>query len=264
MPDKRVSFVIPTRNQAGFIATCIDSCFAQAVADAEVIVVDGASTDDTRDVLARYGDRIRWTSEQDRGQSDAINKGVRTATGDIIAWINSDDYYASPDALAPLLEIFDEDPTVDIVYGDGTMVDAKGRVLRSYPSRDYTTLEDLVIIPASFVLQPVLLFRRQLFLDVGGLDEKLHYTLDYELYLRMFPRARKVRHISHEVARAVYHDDAKSIRGMRKQIVEFMQVKHRYASTLPLSLTQRARLYAGFASLWAYYAATRLGLKRAT
>src|SRR5258705_11415739 len=255
---------MPTRNQAGFISTCIDSCFAQGVANAEVIVVDGASTDDTRDVLARYGDRIRWTSEQDSGQSDAINKGVRAATGDIIAWINSDDYYASPDALAPLLKIFDEDPTVDIVYGDGTMVDAKGRILRSYPSRDYTTIEDLVIIPASFVLQPVLLFRRQLFLDVGGLDEKLHYTLDYELFLRMFPRARKVVHVRHHVAHAVYHQDAKSIRGMRKQIVASMQVKHRYASKLSLSTVQRARLYTGMASLWAYYAATRLGLKRAT
>jgi glycosyltransferase involved in cell wall biosynthesis len=260
----RVSFVIPTRNQAAFITTCIDSCFAQGIADSEVIVVDGASTDGTQDVLARYGDRIRWTSEKDRGQSDAINKGVRSAKGDIIAWINSDDYYASPNALAPLLQVFDRDPAADIVYGDGTMVDAEGRALRSYPSRDYTTLEDLVIIPASFVLQPVLLFKRQLFLEVGGLDEKLHYTLDYELFLRMFPRAREVRHVRHEVARAVYHDDAKSIRGMRKQIVEFMQVKHRYASKLSLSATQRARLYAGFASLWAYYAATRLGLKRAT
>jgi glycosyltransferase involved in cell wall biosynthesis len=259
-----LSFVIPTRNQAGFITTCINSCLAQGVEGAEVIVVEGASIDGTQDILAGYGDRIRWTSEKDSGQSDAINKGVRAAKGDIVAWINSDDYYASPTALAPLIKIFKDEPTADIVYGDGTMVDAQGKVLRAYPSRVYTTLEDLVIIPASFVLQPVLLFRRQLFLDVGGLDESLHYTLDYELFLRMFPRARKVRHVSHEVARAVYHQDAKSIRGMRKQIVEFMQVKHRYASKLSLSATQRARLYAGFASLWAYYAATRLGLKRAT
>lgn len=260
----RVSFVIPTRNQAAFIRTCIESCFAQGLEHAEVLVIDGASTDGTQDVLRSYGDRIRWTSEQDRGQSDAINKGVRAAKGEIIAWINSDDYYASPNALAPLMKVFDDDPTADIVYGDGTMVDTKGQAIRVYPSREYTTLEDLVIIPSSFVLQPVLLFKRELFLDVGGLDVKLHYTLDYELFLRMFPRARKVVHVRHDVAHAVYHQDAKSIRGMRKQIVEFMQVKHRYASKLSLSAMQRARLYTGMASLWAYYAATRLGLKRAT
>ena len=77
-------------------------------------------------------------------------------------------------------------------------------------------------------------------------------------------RARKVVHVRHDVAHAVYHHDAKSIRGMRKQIIEFMQVKHRYASKLSLSAVQRARLYTGMASLWAYYAATRLGIKRAT
>ena len=260
----RVSFVIPTRNQAGFIAKCLDSCFAQGLPDFEIVVMDGASTDGTQDVLASYGDRIRWTSEKDRGQSDAVNKGVRAATGDIIAWINSDDYYASADAIAPLLKLFTDDPTVDIAYGDGTMVDTTGRVLRKYPSHDYRSLEELVIIPASFVLQPALLFRRQLFLDVGGLDEDLHFTLDYELFLRLFPKARKVRHLSIDVAHAVYHQDAKSIRGMRKQIVEFMQVKHRYAAKLALSPVQRVRLYGGMASLWAYYGASRLGIIKTT
>src|SRR5678815_5771239 len=91
----RLSFVIPTRNQGRFIGQCIDGCLAQEVPDSEVLVVDGASTDDTRDVLGRYGERVRWISEPDRGQSDAVNKGVRMARGELIAWINSDDYYAS-------------------------------------------------------------------------------------------------------------------------------------------------------------------------
>lgn len=264
MTANRVSFVIPTRNQAPFIAKCLDSCLAQGLSDFEVIVVDGGSTDGTQDVLASYGDRVQWTSEKDRGQSDAVNKGVRAATGDVIAWINSDDYYASPDAVGRLLKLFADDPTVDIAYGDGTMVDTEGRVLRKYPSLDYHSLEQLVVIPASFVLQPALLFRRQLFLDVGGLDEDLHFTLDYELFLRLFPKARAVRHVSIEVARAVYHQDAKSIRGMRKQIIEFMRVKHRYATKLALTPTQRVRLYSGMASLWAYYAASRLGIIKTT
>ena len=82
--------------------------------------------------------------------------------------------------------------------------------------------------------------------------------------LRMFPRARKVRHISADIAHAVYHQDAKSIRGMRKQIIEFMQVKHRYANEVRLGPVRRARLYAGMASLWAYYGASRLGVIKTT
>src|SRR5207302_234469 len=108
-----------TRNQARFLAQCIDGCLAQGAGDSEVVVVDGASTDDTRDVLARYGDRVRWISEPDRGQSDAVNKGVRMARGELVAWINSDDYYASPGAVARLVAEFDAAPDVDIAYGDG-------------------------------------------------------------------------------------------------------------------------------------------------
>jgi len=259
-----LSFVIPTRNQAKFVATCVDSCLAQGIDGAEVLVVDGGSTDGTQEILARYGERIRWTSEPDRGQSDAVNKGVRAARGEVIAWINSDDYYASPDIIGRLLARFTADRELDIVYGDGTMVDTAGRALRRHRSVAFRSVEELVIHPAGFVLQPALLFRRALFLDVGGLDEELHYVLDYELFLRMFGRARKIERVSDEVARAVYHLDAKSIRGMRKQIVEFMQIKRRYARELAFSPTQRARLYGGIASLWAYYAASRLGIIRTT
>src|SRR5580704_13650255 len=84
-----VSFVIPTRNQARFIRRCIDECLAQDIAGAEILVIDGASTDGTQEILASYGDRLRFISERDRGQSDAINKGIRQARGEIIAWINS-------------------------------------------------------------------------------------------------------------------------------------------------------------------------------
>jgi glycosyltransferase involved in cell wall biosynthesis len=123
----RLSFVIPTYNQARFIGQCIDSCLAQNIPDSEIVVVDGASTDHTRDVLATYGDRIRWVSEKDRGQSDAINKGVRMATGDFVAWINSDDYYAGPHVISRLLR-----ENVDVAYGDGLRVDVDGNPIGPY------------------------------------------------------------------------------------------------------------------------------------
>ncbi len=257
----KLSFVIPTRNQARFIGQCIDGCLAQNIPDSEIVVVDGASTDDTRDVLARYGDRIRWISEKDRGQSDAINKGVRMATGEVVAWINSDDYYAGPHVIARLLA--ELAPGVDIVYGDGERVDADGHRIGPYTARPIRRVADIVIHPASFVLQPALLFRRQLFLDVGGLDESLHYTMDYELWIRMFGAARQSRYVREVIACARYHADAKSIAAMGKQIREAARVKQAAAKKLELGVIERARMHAGVASMGVYWLAVRFGLKRA-
>ena len=258
----KLSFVIPTRNQARFIGQCIDGCLAQAIPDSEIVVCDGASTDHTRDVLAGYGDRIRWVSEKDRGQSDAVNKGVRMARGELVAWINSDDYYASPTAVSRLLTAFEE-PNVDIAYGNGVRVDVDGTEIGPYRARPITRVAEIVTHPASFVLQPALLFRRQLFLDVGGLDEALHYTMDYELWIRLFGAARVTRYVPDVIACARYHTDAKSIAAMGKQIREAYRVKREAARELDLGFVDRARMYAGVGSLGAYWLAVRLGLKRA-
>ncbi len=263
MTPVRLSFVIPTRNQARFIGQCIDGCLAQGIADAEVVVVDGASTDDTREVLAGYGDRIRWVSEPDRGQSDAINKGVQMAEGELIAWINSDDYYADDRAIPTLLAEFDRDPAVDIAYGDGLRVDVRGEPIGPYRSRPIAGVEQILIHPASFVLQPSLMFRRQLFLDVGGVDESLHLTMDYELWIRLFAAARATRYVPRTIACARYHEDAKSIAAMGRQIREAYEVKRASARRLGLGRLDRARMYAGVATMGVYWMAVRLGLKRA-
>lgn len=260
----RVSFVIPTRNQARFLAQCIDSCLAQRIPDSEIIVVDGASTDDTRDVLAGYGDQIRWVSEPDRGQSDAINKGISMAGGELIAWINSDDYYVDDRAVQKLVDAFDAERDVDIAYGNGVRVAVDGTELGPYRARPIARVAQIVTHPASFVLQPAVLFRRQLFLDVGGLDESLHYTMDYELWIRLFAAARVTRYIPNLIACARYHTDAKSIAAMGKQIRESLVVKRRAADVLGLGLADRTLMYAGVASMGIYWAAVRFGALRAT
>lgn len=259
----RLSFVIPTRNQARFIGQCIDSCLAQSVHDAEIVVVDGLSTDDTRDVLAGYGDKVRWISEKDRGQSDAINKGIRMAKGDLVAWINSDDYYASPASIGTLLDAFDAEPDVDIAYGNGVRVDVDGHEIGPYRARAIASVGDIVTHPASFVLQPSLVFRRQLFLDVGGVDEALHYTMDYELWIRLFAAARVTRYIPAVIACARYHTDAKSIAAMGKQIREAWQVKRGAAKRLDLGVADQLLMHAGVATMAAYWLAVRFGLRRA-
>lgn len=259
----RLSFVIPTRNQARFLSQCIDGCLAQRIESSEIVVVDGASTDNTSDVLAGYGDQIRWISEPDRGQSEAINKGVRLARGELIAWINSDDYYASAEAVASLVAAFDAEANVDIAYGNGIRVDVDGREIGPYRARPVARVADIVVHPASFVLQPAVLFRRQVFLDVGGIDEALHYTMDYELWIRLFAAARVTRYIPEVIACARYHADAKSIAAMGKQIREAYHVKRRSARDLGLGALDRALVYAGVASMGAYWLAARVGLLRA-
>ena len=260
----RVSFVIPTRNQAPFIRRCIDSCLDQGISDAEVLVVDGASTDATRDILASYGDRIRWTSAPDRGQSDAVNQGVGRATGDIIAWINSDDFYPRAGIIGEVLALFSSDTDLDIVFGDGWMVDVSGGPIRRYRGRPLRAARDLVVHPASPLLQPAAFFRRQLFLDVGGLDDTLHFALDYDFWIRMWMRARRTLYVAADFAHATYHAEAKSVRNMKLQIAETIAIKRRHAAAAGLTQRDWPRLSIGIAQLYTYWALTRLGLLRAT
>ncbi len=257
----RVSFVIPSRDQAPFIRRCLDGCLAQRVADREILVVDGASRDGTQEVLASYGDAIRWTSEPDRGQADAVNKGVARASGELIAWINSDDCYADPDAVPAAVAAFEADPELDLVYGEALAVAADGTPLRPYALGAFRTAADLVVAPIG-PSQPAVIFRRSLFRAVGGLRTDLHYALDYDLMIRLFARARRVRRLSRTLARMTYHPGAKSVRAMRAQIAEAVALKRLHARGLDLGAAARARLWAGVAGLWAYWLAVRLGLRR--
>ena len=256
----RVSFVVPTRNQRPFLRRCIESCLAQGVADSEVVVVDGASTDGTIDVLRGFSDRIRFVSEPDSGQSEAVNKGVAMATGDVIAWINSDDSYAGDGVVAAVLREFDAG--ADLVYGDGLLVTAAGATLRPYGVRELSSQKQLILSPSSPLLQPATFFRRALFEQVGGLDVALHFTMDYDLWLRMLPRSRRPRFLPMVLARWTLHAEAKSIQAMRAQIRETAAVRRRYRDAYGLSPAERLRLPLATARLYLYWAAVRTGLRR--
>lgn len=258
----RLSFVVPTRNQARFLRRCIDSCLAQAIPDSEILVVDGASTDGTQDILVSYGDAIRWASERDSGQAEAVNKGIARARGEVIAWINSDDYYPDPGCVRAALDELDRAPAVDLVYGDGLVVTAAGERIRPYRNRTFADARELLLSPIG-PSQPATFFRRSLFVAAGGLRTELHYALDYDLWLRMFPRSRGVRRIERTLACMTFHADAKSTRGMLPQIREVRRVKKEHARHLALGALDRARVAAGVSLLYAYWLAVRSGLRRA-
>jgi glycosyltransferase involved in cell wall biosynthesis len=259
----RFSVVVPTRNQARFIRRCIDSCLAQDVPDAEIVVVDGLSSDGTQRVLDSYGDRIRWISERDDGQPDAINKGIRMTSGEIVTWINSDDYYASPDAVPRVLEAFASRDDVDLVYGDGVLVDTDYREIRPLRARRALTARSILLLAGMAVSQPSVFFRRDLFEAVGGVDERLHLTMDYDLWIRMFTRAREVVYLPEVLSCTTSHADAKTVRAMLPQIREIGKVKRRHAPRFDLTTVERFRLHAMWLSMYVYWAAVKIGLKRA-
>src|SRR3954447_10463959 len=113
----RISILTPSYNQAGFLEHNIRSVINQDAPDIEHIVMDGGSTDDTTAILARYNDRIRWASESDRGQADALNKALRLSTGEIIGWLNVDEYY-EPQIFGKVVDAFRKSPAAALVYGD--------------------------------------------------------------------------------------------------------------------------------------------------
>jgi glycosyltransferase involved in cell wall biosynthesis len=257
----RVSFVVPTRNQAPFIRRCLDACLSQGLDDAEVVVADGLSTDGTPEILRSYGGRVAWVSERDGGQSDALNKAVARASGELIAWVNSDDWHADG-ALAAVVEAFERQPELDVVYGDGRMVDGAGAPLRPYRNREFPSAAALLQSPIG-PCQPATFFRRSLFQAVGGARVELHWAMDLDLWLRMWPRARATRYLPRTLAFQTYHPDAKTIVRMWDQIREVGSLKRQHRRAIPLGAGGGLRLWAGQASLYAYWAAVRLGLRRA-
>jgi glycosyltransferase involved in cell wall biosynthesis len=181
-----ISVVTPTLNQAGTIEETIQSVAAQDYPSFEHIVVDGGSTDGTLDILERHP-QLRWISEADRGQSDAINKGIDMSEGEIVAYLNSDDVLR-PGAFQAVAEAFAAHPQSGVVVGDCDIIDAKSRVEGLFRAR-LDRREDLLRYwewGTGFCLpQPSVFVRRELFDRVGGFREPLHLAMDYEMWLRL-------------------------------------------------------------------------------
>jgi glycosyltransferase involved in cell wall biosynthesis len=174
------SVITPSYGQGDFIEQTIQSVLSQAEVDFEYMVCDGGSSDNTLTILRKYQSHLRWVSEPDGGQADAVNKGIRNTTGDIIAWINSDDVYY-PLALSKVRHIFETFPDVRVIYGKANHIDQAGNIIRPYPTEawNYKRLKEVC-----FICQPATFFRRQLVEDQGYLDTQLEFCMDYELWLR--------------------------------------------------------------------------------
>ncbi len=205
-PQPLVSIVTPSYNQAAYLETTIRSVLEQDYPSVEYYVMDGASTDGSVEIIRKYTDRLNgWVSEKDRGQGDAINKGLARANGEIFAWVNSDDYYL-PKAISFAVKTFEQNPDAALVYGDMLAVDQSGQTLNVIRYKQYS-LDDLLCF--QIIGQPAVFFRREAYEQAGGLDINFHYMLDHLLWIRM-ARESKIVYVPQTWAAARFHPQAKN------------------------------------------------------
>ena len=205
-PPPLVSVLTPSFGQARWLEDNLRSVEAQTYASIEHVVMDGGSTDGSVRILeSRSRNGLIWTSEPDRGQSDAINRAFARSSGEIIGWLNSDDAYFGPTVVEEVVRIFETEPEVGVVYGHALLVNAEGLVLQvlwAPPfSRTLLRLHDFIVQPAAFI-------RRELVGD-NLVDESFDYTMDYELWLRL-ARGQRFRRLDRILAIDRHHAARKS------------------------------------------------------
>lgn len=194
MPDgkpwPKISIVTPSYNQGQFLEETIRSVLLQNYPNLEYIIMDGGSTDNSVEIIKKYAPWLTyWVSEKDKGQADAIYRGFEMATGDIIAWINSDDYYL-PAAFNNVGSIFSHQQDAELVVGGHYYVDEYDTLLKKYPlfCQDF----DSLVLWIQQIAQMSAFWRRSVFFEVGGFDRNLRFSFDYDLFLRLIKRKNLV------------------------------------------------------------------------
>lgn len=218
----KISVITPSYNQGKYIRRTIESVLTQDVDELEYIVMDGGSTDETVDILKNSESKIIWKSEKDDGQADAVNKGIKMATGDIIGWINSDDIYY-PGAIKKVLNVFEKNPEINVVYGDANHIREDDSFIERYYTEpfDYNRLKDIC-----FICQPALFFRKEIVKKYGFLDPSLQYCMDYDYWLRV-GKKEKFYYTNELLAGSRLYDENKTIGSKRKVHEEILQMQEK-------------------------------------
>jgi len=247
-----ISIVTPSYNQASFLEQTICSVLEQDVASLEYFVMDGGSKDGSLEIIQKHASRLAgWVSEKDRGQADAINKGLRQCKGEIVAWLNSDDYYL-PGAIQRAVRAFDENPQAGLVYGDVLSVDAESK---SFNLQRFEPFGLLDLMSFRIISQPAVFMRRALLEQAGLLDPSYHCLLDHHLWLRL-ARLAPVVYIPETLAAARYHAQAKNVARPAEfgreafRLVDWMKSSTEFA---PMFDEHRDQIMAGAERFDAFY-----------
>jgi glycosyltransferase involved in cell wall biosynthesis len=229
--SKRVSVIIPSFNQGQFLNETIHSVVSQSYRNREVIVIDGGSTDATVQVLEKLSPQINyWVSETDNGQSHAFNKGLLKASGEIIGWLNSDDLYLG-ESIRGAVEYFDKHPEIDIVFSDYIFIDKDSRFIKRRREIPFS-LSVYLWTGDCYHANCAGFFRRRVFEMIGGLDENLHFGMDYEFYLRAATSGCRIGHRRGYWGAYRFHDMSKSVRSFALQRQDAEAIVARYAAQL--------------------------------
>lgn len=206
-----ITVVVPSFNHGRFIDESIRSLLEQNYCNLQIIVMDGGSTDDTIDRLKAFGDRIRWISEPDEGQSHAIIKGFALSSDPWLAWLNSDDIQCNR-ALWRVDECVSADPSVGVVVGRGHYMDADGINPRDYPTIDLGAGTDPAegIFERGYMAQPSVFFARSLYERVGGINRSLQFCMDYELWARFALAGAKFAAIDADISGNRWYESTKT------------------------------------------------------
>ncbi len=206
----KISIVTPSYNQGSYLEKTIRSVLLQGYPNLEYIIIDGGSTDQSVDIIRKYEPWIDfWVSEKDRGQSHAINKGFDIATGDLLGWLNSDDYYL-PGTLFKIAQTYLENRSAGAIYGHGHIVDLTGQVVHKARTFEVNidNLFEWFAGGAEF-MQPSCLFTSQAWLRCGPLAEDLQYAMDLDLWIKIAGNY-KFQKVDELLSISLRHDDAKT------------------------------------------------------
>jgi glycosyltransferase involved in cell wall biosynthesis len=213
-----ISIVTPSLNQGRWIEEALHSVLSQDYPRIEYLVMDGGSTDGTVDTLRKYEGRVAWQSGPDGGQSRALRTAFARMKGEILGWLNADDVYL-PGAVRAAVRALSADPTLGLVYGDAEFIDVDGQPLGRAVHIAPVDRSDPLLRLGDCIVQPATFFRREAYEAVGGLDPDLHWTMDYDLWLRLARRFPS-RHLDEVLAQVRLMPSTKTASGGWKRMAE--------------------------------------------
>lgn len=231
----KISVITPSFNQGRYIDAAIQSVLAQQYENFEHIIIDACSTDETIEVLKKYP-HLKWISEPDEGQSDALNKGFKLATGDIACWLNADDFYL-PETFKKVNKVL-SNPTIDLVYANNLFCDAKGSITGKHKSHIPVRWLSVFHI---FISSETVFFRKKIIDNNILIDKSFKICMDKEFMANLLSKGYKAKYINDEFAVFRYHDSNKSLDNKYTRKIrasEGLEIFNRYNKLIPYKLNR--------------------------